>query len=77
MSLTDTNGGKEDKQGGGSGEDKLRQAGHHPKAAHPRRPQEDQRPWQLLAALKEAEDYAEANGSEDPEGDPDAAPTPA
>ena len=32
---------------------------------------------QLLALLKEAEDYAEANGSEDPEGDPDAAPTPA
>ena len=32
---------------------------------------------QLLALLKEAEDYAEANGSEDPEGDPDAALTPA
>lgn len=32
---------------------------------------------QLLALLKEVEDYANANGGEDAEGDPDAVPSPA
>ncbi len=32
---------------------------------------------QLLALLKEIEDYTNGNGDEDPEGDPDAVPTPA
>ena len=31
----------------------------------------------LIALLKEVEDFAESNGTEDPSGDPDAVPSPA
>ena len=77
VSLTDTNGGKEDKQGGGSGEDSSGKQVIIQKLLIPVDLKKIKDLEQLLALLKEAEDYAEANGSEDPEGDPDAAPTPA
>lgn len=77
VSLTDTNGGKEDKQGGGSGEDSSGKQVIIQKLLIPVDLKKIKDLEQLLALLKEAEDYAEANGSEDPEDDPDAAPTPA
>ena len=77
VSLTDTNGGKEDKQGGGSGEGSSGKQVIIQKLLIPVDLKKIKDLEQLLALLKEAEDYAEANGSEDPEGDPDAAPTPA
>lgn len=77
VSLTDTNGGKEDKQGGGSGEGGSGKQVIIQKLLIPVDLKKIKDLEQLLALLKEAEDYAEANGSEDPEGDPDAAPTPA
>lgn len=77
VSLTDTNGGKEDKQGGGSGEGSSGKQVIIQKLLIPVDLKKIKDLEQLLALLKEAEDYAEANGSEDPEGDPDAALTPA
>ena len=77
VSLTDTNGGKEDKQGGGSGEGSSGKQVIIQKLLIPVDLKKIKDLEQLLALLKEAADYAEANGSEDPEGDPDAAPTPA
>ena len=77
VSLTDTNGGKEDKQGGGSGESSSGKQVIIQKLLIPVDLKKIKDLEQLLALLKEAEDYAEANGSEDPEGDPDAALTPA
>lgn len=77
VSLTDTNGRKEDKQGGGSGEGSSGKQVIIQKLLIPVDLKKIKDLEQLLALLKEAEDYAEANGSEDPEGDPDAAPTPA
>ena len=77
VSLTDTNGGKEDKQGGGSGEGSSGKQVIIQKLLIPVDLKKIKDLEWLLALLKEAEDYAEANGSEDPEGDPDAALTPA
>ena len=77
VSLTDTNGGKEDKQGGGSGEGSSGKQVIIQKLLIPVDLKKIKDLERLLALLKEAEDYAEANGSEDPEGDPDAALTPA
>lgn len=75
VSLTDTNGRKEDKQGGGSSEGSSGKQVIIQKLLIPVDLKKIKDLEQLLALLKEAEDYAEANGSEDPEGDPDAAPT--
>ena len=77
VNLTDTSGGKEDKQGGGSGEGSSGKQVIIQKLLIPVDLKKIKDLEQLLALLKEAEDYAEANGSEDPEGDPDAVPTPA